>query len=58
MTKTNFDTEQTEQGTQTLVPGVRPVTVKDRLRLLANAPLALRKPQKPPGNHVIAAPKG
>ena len=43
-----FETEATEQGDQTLVPGVRPVTVKDRLRLLAEAQLAPRKPQKPP----------
>ena len=55
MTKTNFETEQTEQslpparmgGTQTLVPGVRPVTVEDRLKCLADAPLAPRKEQKP-----------
>lgn len=43
-----FETEATEQGDQTLVPGVRPVAVKDRLRLLAEAPLAPRKQQKPP----------
>lgn len=42
-----FETEATEQGDQTPMPGVRPVTVKDRLRNLAEAPLARRKPQKP-----------
>ncbi len=40
-------TEMTEQGEQTLVPGVTPVTLRQRLALLFAAPLASRKPQRP-----------
>ena len=40
-------TEQTAQGEQVLVHGVRPVTDRDRLEILAAAPMAPRKPQKP-----------
>lgn len=39
--------EPTEQGQQTLVPGVAPITVRQRLALLFAAPLASRKPQRP-----------
>lgn len=42
-----LQTEPTDQGDQTLVPGVRPVTTGDRLQLLLDAPLAPRRPQKP-----------
>lgn len=42
-----LQSEKTEQGEQTLVSGVRPITTTDRLRLLADAPLAPRKAQKP-----------
>jgi len=40
-------TEQTPAGEQMLVPGVRPVPVRERLDYLANQPLAPSKPQKP-----------
>ena len=39
--------EPTEQGEQVLVPGVAPVTLRQRLALLFAAPLAPRKPQRP-----------
>jgi len=47
MSRFPIETEDTEQGAQVLVPGVRPVTTKDRLQLLMDAPLAPHKPQKP-----------
>jgi len=39
--------EPTEQGEQTLVPGVAPITLRQRLAVLLAAPLASRKPQRP-----------
>lgn len=39
--------EHTDAGEQTLIPVVRPVTVRDRLNHLAAQPLTPRKPQKP-----------
>lgn len=39
--------EPTPEGEQTLIPGVRPITMRERLALLTAAPLAPRKPQKP-----------
>jgi len=39
--------ETTEQGEQTLVPGVAPITLRQRLAALFAAPLASRKPQRP-----------
>lgn len=42
-----YQTEATEQGEQALVSGVAPITARDRLQLLADAPLAPRKAQKP-----------
>ena len=48
MTFRPLQTEDTEVGTQTLVPGVRPVTTKDKLQHLMAGPLVPRKPQKPP----------
>lgn len=42
------ETEQTATGEQYLVTGVAPVTWKQRLQLLANAPLRAHKPQNPP----------
>lgn len=39
--------EPTPQGEQTLIPGVRPITSRERLVLQLAAPLAPRKPQKP-----------
>ena len=47
MSRPPVETEDTEQDTQVLVPGIRPVTTKDRLQLLLDAPLSPRKPQKP-----------
>ena len=45
-----FETEDTEAGSQTLVPGVAPVTLGERLGVLANSPLLPRKGQRP-ANH-------
>jgi hypothetical protein len=42
-----FETEATHLGPQTLVPGVRPVSMKARLKVLAAHPLASMKMQKP-----------
>lgn len=39
--------ENTEAGQQTLVPGVAPVTLGDRLAVLAAAPMVPRKRQRP-----------
>lgn len=38
-----FEAEDTEAGSQTLVPGVTPGTLGDRLAVLANAPLLPRR---------------
>lgn len=42
-----FAAEPTEAGAQTLVPGVAPITARDRLRFRADAPLGPTKPQRP-----------
>ena len=42
-----FETEATPIGNQTLVPGVTPITPRDRLAIRANAPLEPRKAQRP-----------
>lgn len=42
-----FAVETTEAGLQTLVPGVTPVTLGDRLAVLAAAPLIPKKRQRP-----------
>ena len=42
-----FETEATAIGNQTLVPGVAPITPRDRLAIRANAPLEPRKAQRP-----------
>jgi hypothetical protein len=39
--------ETTPPGEQTLVPGVRPVIVHERLQALMNGPLLPRRAQKP-----------
>lgn len=39
--------EQTPIGNQTLVPGVAPITPRDRLAMRADAPLLPKKPQRP-----------
>jgi hypothetical protein len=43
----DFAVETTDAGLQTLVPGVVPVTLGDRLAVLAAAPLVPRKRQRP-----------
>lgn len=42
-----LQSEPTPEGEQTLIPGVRPITTRERLALLMAAPLVPRKPQKP-----------
>ena len=42
-----FETEATIQGQQVLVPGVRPVSMKARLEVLAAHPLGSNRLQKP-----------
>ena len=42
-----FETEATAIGNQPLVPGVTPITPRDRLAIRANAPMEPRKPQRP-----------
>jgi hypothetical protein len=42
-----FETEATLLGPQTLVPGVRPVSMKARLEVLAAHPLVSQRLQKP-----------
>ena len=41
-----FAHEPTAIGVQTLVPGVTPITPRDRLAIRAAAPLQARKPQR------------
>ena len=41
-----FDIEATAIGPQSLVPGVTPITTRDRLEWRAAAPLAPKKPQR------------
>ena len=40
-------TEPTPEGEQTLVPGIRPISLRQRLEARMAAPLAPTKPQKP-----------
>lgn len=42
-----LQSEPTPDGEQTLVPGVRPVTTRDRIEARMAAPMIPRKPQKP-----------
>ncbi|WFP65636.1 MULTISPECIES: hypothetical protein [unclassified Mesorhizobium] len=42
-----LQSEPTPEGEQTLVPGVRPITARDRLALLIDAPMRPRTAQKP-----------
>lgn len=42
-----FDTEQTQAGEQSLVPGVIPIRLRERLERWMDAPLASLRPQKP-----------
>ena len=39
MTRDRFQCEATDQGEQSLVPGVRPLSRRDRLQALVDAPL-------------------
>ena len=41
------EAEPTEAGWQMLVPGVRPVTIRERIAHLAAQPLTPSRPQKP-----------
>ena len=43
----SFEVEPTEAGPQSLVPGVTPIRLSDRLRFMAQAPLLPTKPQRP-----------
>jgi hypothetical protein len=42
-----FETEPTSIGEQSLIPGVRPVSIRARLEALAAHPLVSMKMQKP-----------
>ncbi len=42
-----LQSEPTPEGEQTLVPGVRPITARDRLALLTDAPMRPRTTQRP-----------
>jgi hypothetical protein len=42
-----FQIEVTPIGNQILVPGVAPITPRDRLAMRADAPLLPKKPQRP-----------
>jgi hypothetical protein len=42
----SLDVEATPIGNQTLVPGVAPITPRDRLAMRADAPLLPKKPQR------------
>ena len=43
----SFATEPTPEGEQTLVPGVRPISLRQRLEARMASPLVPTKPQKP-----------
>lgn len=47
MTKFATTTEITPEGEQTVVPGVAPITLADRLALRAAAPMEPTRPHKP-----------
>ncbi len=42
-----LEAEWSECGEQTLIPGVRPVSLRERLTLQARAPLIPKRQQKP-----------
>ena len=46
-TQVGFAVEPTPIGAQTLVPGVQPITPRDRLEWRAAQPLEPTKPQRP-----------
>jgi hypothetical protein len=42
-----LQSEPTPEGEQTLVPGIRPITPRERIEALMLAPLTARREQKP-----------
>ena len=46
-TPTSLQSEATEQGEQTLVPGVAPISQRQRLEWTLLQPLGAKRPQKP-----------
>jgi hypothetical protein len=42
-----YQSEPTPEGEQTLIPGVRPISQRERIEALMAAPLGPRGPQKP-----------
>jgi hypothetical protein len=46
-TSAPLEAEWSDCGEQTLIPGVRPVSLRERLTLQASAPLIPKKSQKP-----------
>ena len=48
-----FETEATAIGNQTLVPGVTPITPRDRLAIRANAPMEPKRPQRPADHGLV-----
>lgn len=47
MTRPALQYEPTEQGDQALMPGVTPISTRQRLELIAAAPMTTDKPQQP-----------
>ena len=47
MSGKSLESEWSESGEQTLVPGVRPISLHERLLFKASAPLAPKTQQKP-----------
>ena len=47
MTGLSLNFETTDQGEQAVMPGVAPITARQRLALAASAPLVPTKKQKP-----------
>jgi len=47
MSGKSLESEWSESGEQTLVPGVRPITLRERLQFKSRAPLAPKTQQKP-----------
>ena len=43
----NMETEPTDAGEQVLMPGVQPVTMGQRLAILALSPLQAKREQRP-----------
>ena len=47
LTPEGLQIEATPEGEQILVPGIRPITQRERIEVLMSAPLAARCEQKP-----------